>query len=426
MLGPHVIGEPGSLAEFCVAAQPVVIKYLNPTEKAKLVFAPLTIGRLHPLSEQKDMSNPLALAAAHADEIARAADRTGIPLWEGINEPPVWNGAEYISRLCEYENERVRLLNARGLGAVVLNLSVGWPREVEGHIDWEPFAPLLAELHEPQLLGLHEYWYPGGPLGADSKLCRTGRLFRCPYNVSIVVGECGVDIGGGQNDGWRGQGLTAEQYAAQLAEYRDLIAADPRVKGATPFCYGNNGQWKKFDVEPDWPKFVDVFRTKPTPAQRIRVLRASGVIQIMDLEEYLRSVVPAEMPASWPLEALEAQAVAARSYALACIAKKRVDWDVTDDTRFQVYNPDMIHPRSDQAIAETQGVYLVRDGQPRLTEYKARCGRGDCPYCVNAPVKGGKSWPGQMCQYGARALVEQGRTWREILQHYYGEIEVRG
>ena len=55
------------------------------------------------------------------------------------------------------------------------------------------------------------------------------------------------------------------------------------------------------------------------------------------LDTYLRGVVPAEMPSSWPVEALKAQAIAARSYALSHVHPTTGTFDVYDDTRSQVY-----------------------------------------------------------------------------------------
>ena len=72
----------------------------------------------------------------------------------------------------------------------------------------------------------------------------------------------------------------------------------------------------------------------PAGAQ-IRVLVGSKV-QTMPLETYVRGVVSAEVPASWPLAALEAQAVASRTYALTAHAGGS-RFDVYSDTRSQVY-----------------------------------------------------------------------------------------
>ncbi|MEX2210310.1 MAG: SpoIID/LytB domain-containing protein [Gaiellaceae bacterium] len=60
------------------------------------------------------------------------------------------------------------------------------------------------------------------------------------------------------------------------------------------------------------------------------------VINTLPLEQYLLGVVPREVPSDWPVEALKAQAVAARSYAVAT-RKTNADFDVYADTRSQVY-----------------------------------------------------------------------------------------
>ena len=111
----------------------------------------------------------------------------------------------------------------------------------------------------------------------------------------------------------------------------------------------------------------------PKPASRNRyriVLRVVpkttaptvSVANELPLDVYLRGVVPAEMPSSWPTEALRAQAIVARSYAARAL-RPTVSWfDVYDDTRSQVY-----HGRTGErsttnaAIAATSG-QILRSG----------------------------------------------------------------
>ena len=62
-----------------------------------------------------------------------------------------------------------------------------------------------------------------------------------------------------------------------------------------------------------------------------------SVVNALALDDYLRGVLPVEMPASWPREALRAQAVAARSYALRRLHPTTGSYDLFDDTRSQVY-----------------------------------------------------------------------------------------
>jgi SpoIID/LytB domain protein len=62
-----------------------------------------------------------------------------------------------------------------------------------------------------------------------------------------------------------------------------------------------------------------------------------SAVNRLDLERYLYGVVPAEMPASWPAQALDTQAVAARSYALRSLKTSASRFDVYADTRSQMY-----------------------------------------------------------------------------------------
>jgi stage II sporulation protein D len=104
------------------------------------------------------------------------------------------------------------------------------------------------------------------------------------------------------------------------------------------------------------------------------------VLNLVDMESYLLSVVPAESAASWPLETLKAQAVAARTYAFNR-RQARTKWlyDVTDDTWDQVYaGLDREDERSSRAVRESAGVLLVYESatglQPIQTYYTANSG----------------------------------------------------
>jgi len=70
---------------------------------------------------------------------------------------------------------------------------------------------------------------------------------------------------------------------------------------------------------------------------RVRLTTTARVINILGMEAYLRGVVPTEMPASWPVEALRAQSIAARSYAACRLHPSDGVFDIYDDTRSQVY-----------------------------------------------------------------------------------------
>ncbi len=98
------------------------------------------------------------------------------------------------------------------------------------------------------------------------------------------------------------------------------------------------------------------------------------VVNVLDVEAYLRGVVPAEMSASWPMAALEAQAVAARSYALSSL-HPAADYDLCATVDCQVYRGmDVENPRSDRAIAATEGVVVTYDGHVARTYYHSDSG----------------------------------------------------
>ena len=99
-----------------------------------------------------------------------------------------------------------------------------------------------------------------------------------------------------------------------------------------------------------------------------------GKVRTMPLETYVRGVVGAEMPASWPLAALEAQAVASRTYALTDHAGGS-RFDVYADTRSQVYLGAKAHTaQTNAAVAATAGQVVTYAGQPAITYFFASSG----------------------------------------------------
>ncbi len=100
------------------------------------------------------------------------------------------------------------------------------------------------------------------------------------------------------------------------------------------------------------------------------------VINVLDIEEYLYSVVPSENPASWPLEALKAQAVAARTYAYYQLLHRK-DWayDLVDYAGDQAYEGmAKEHKNTARAVDETRGMVLTYDGKPILAMFSANSG----------------------------------------------------
>ena len=88
------------------------------------------------------------------------------------------------------------------------------------------------------------------------------------------------------------------------------------------------------------------------------------VVNSVGLDDYLRGVVPAEMPSTWPVEALRAQAVAARSFAARRLHPSTGTFDLYDTTRSQVYRGVRAERDSTNAIIDAEpGAVLVSGGQ---------------------------------------------------------------
>ena len=107
-------------------------------------------------------------------------------------------------------------------------------------------------------------------------------------------------------------------------------------------------------------------------------------VNVVNVEDYLRGVVPNEMPASWDSAAIESQAVAARSYVMAGDSRHLPYADTCDTILCQVYDGLMTerggprlatHPRTDAAIKATAGlVRLHQDGSVARTEFSSSTG----------------------------------------------------
>ena len=105
------------------------------------------------------------------------------------------------------------------------------------------------------------------------------------------------------------------------------------------------------------------------------------LINVLPLEDYLCGVLPSEMPASFPEEALKAQAICARTYACKNLLQPgypELGADLDDSTAFQVYGNLEEQESCTQAVRATRGLVLVHaDGSLMDTfYYSTSCGRG--------------------------------------------------
>jgi stage II sporulation protein D len=109
----------------------------------------------------------------------------------------------------------------------------------------------------------------------------------------------------------------------------------------------------------------------------LRVAKEGAKLQLVNvvgLEDYLLGVVPGEMPKDWPLEALKAQAVAARTYAVGNLVKGRT-FDLYSDWRSQVYyGVGSEAPGPTRAVQETRGEIVTYEGAPAQVFYFSSSG----------------------------------------------------
>ena len=107
------------------------------------------------------------------------------------------------------------------------------------------------------------------------------------------------------------------------------------------------------------------------------VLGKIYIINVLNVEEYLFSVVPSEMPSSWNIEALKAQAVAARTYSYYYLLKNKNKniYDLDSTTNFQVYHGISAEtPSSREAVTKTAGVIMTYNYEPILAFFHSTSG----------------------------------------------------
>ena len=127
----------------------------------------------------------------------------------------------------------------------------------------------------------------------------------------------------------------------------------------------------------------------------IEFIAKGGNVQIVVhvyMEDYMRGVLPYEMDNSFPLEALKAQAVAARTYALKKMSAQAATYDVVDTTSDQVYNGTPAgNERCVQAVQETSGIVGTVNGEYMASYYTASNG-GQTESVANAWGSGSYSY----------------------------------
>ncbi|MEG1789173.1 MAG: SpoIID/LytB domain-containing protein [Oscillospiraceae bacterium] len=171
-----------------------------------------------------------------------------------------------------------------------------------------------------------------------------------------------------------GTAYSASQYCVTVA----------RTSDARILFEFDCGSEKKLAVKPksDYGKAVTWFKGYKYYGD-FEYVRRTGekltVINVVDIEDYVKGILPYEMSASWPTEALKAQAVCARTYAVNSINSNNSTYgfDVTNDTYSQAYRgTTLANANSDSAVDSTAGQYITYNGRTISAMYYSSNGGG--------------------------------------------------
>ncbi len=163
------------------------------------------------------------------------------------------------------------------------------------------------------------------------------------------------------------------------------------------------------------------------------------VINRLPIEKYVLGVVPSEMPSVWNIEALKAQAIAARSYAIANLKKRgSKGYDLVDTPLDQAYGGASAETKkTNEAVLATKGIVLTYKGKVIPAYYHAASGgrtvgsgavwANDAPYLQSVNAYDGnlqKNGHGVgMSQNGANNLANKGYSAYDILNYFYKGIK---
>ncbi len=237
------------------------------------------------------------------------------------------------------------------------------------------------------------FYYPGLKDGTAS-----GRV------AVLISADTTTDVTVVDRDGLQVKSLATGKTLglAKPAKAR-LWRITPAAGGSrSTVAWKNTGSWTTFRTVPGEAQFVagDAPITLVLPGER-RAYRgalrsaapsaSSGkrdTVNVLPIDSYLKGVVPREVYTSWKPAALQAQAVAARTYAAHDISDGvQHHWDICDTTACQVYGGyDDEVASTNAAIDATRGEILTADGAPAFTQFSASNGgwmsAGSQPYLV--------------------------------------------
>jgi SpoIID/LytB domain protein len=297
----------------------------------------------------------------------------------------------------------VLLLGAVGSQAPAVTVSQAWTKvqstiTVRGHgyghghgmSQYGAYGAARQGLPADQILA---FYYPGttlGPVGGRIRVLISGDTTD-DVVVSPAAGLAVRDRGDKTTyqlpeipglQRWRlavADGATVVEHLTDTWRRWELPDGKPSLAG--------DGQFKAAEPLTLWtPAGAETYRGKLRSASPGAGSSARDTVNILRLDDYVKGVVPYEMPASWHPEAVKAQAVAARTYAAWTRAQYRKRYyQICDTTSCQVYGGvGGEQPAASAAVDATARQVLRHEGSPAFTQFSASSGgwtaAGSRPY----------------------------------------------
>ena len=235
-------------------------------------------------------------------------------------------------------------------------------------------------------------------------------------------------------------------------------------------CAGNAGAAgvdsaaTKKPVQVRWPQ--DKLKTGKNGELLLRVYVVEDQqVEERELENYVKGVLAGEMKNDWPLEALKAQAILARTFVLKFVQEKESQYpgaDIsTDIEEAQAYDASAVNERIQQAVEETRGLVLSCEVEPHAGSQLQISQRGESGRAVTLEIDGqsvnaadlrlalgstkmrstlltslkiengkvhmaGKGYGHGvgMSQWGAYGMAQEGKSAVQIIKHYFQKVEI--
>jgi stage II sporulation protein D len=233
------------------------------------------------------------------------------------------------------------------------------------------------------------FYYPGTRLG------------RARGTIKVLITADKKDVVVDSRDGLRLTRMTGRK-AFILAKVRPKATRwriMPRgSRSVVSYRAPSRGGWQKWTTFPGAAEFsagnqpVTLRLPKHGSAEYRGALRSveKHTVNVLPIDRYVRGVVPREVPAEWPAQAVRAQAVAARTYAAFERETATSYYDICDTESCQVYGGVADeHPATDAAVKATAGRVVLYQGQPAFTQFSSSNGgyssAGSQPYLVAQP-----------------------------------------